>query len=66
MDPKETFALLDELDALGFNNESFAQLHHFNLRERHETVASFRAYCRKLCQKSQTFKPTGTNERVHQ
>lgn len=66
MDPKRTLELLNELQELGLSNEAFAQLHHFILRDKAETIASFRAYCEKRCKNNSAFKPNGTNELVHQ
>jgi hypothetical protein len=61
MDPKRTLELLNELEELGLNDEAFWRLHHFRPQKR-ETIAGFRAYC----EKTSTFRPGGTNERVHQ
>ena len=63
--PKRTLELLDELNELGFNDEAFWRLHHFRHRKK-ETIASFRSYCEKLCEKNSAFMPAGTNERVHE
>ena len=34
MDPKQTLALLDELELLGFMDEAFWRLHHFRGKKR--------------------------------
>ena len=34
MDPKQTLALLDELERLGFMDEAFWRLHHFRGKKR--------------------------------
>lgn len=40
---QETLRLLDELEPLGFDDDAFSTLHHFDK----ETIASHRAYCKK-------------------
>jgi hypothetical protein len=57
--PRQTLALLDELQALGFPDDAFSRLHHF--WPKRERPASFRAYCRKTA----TFAPFSRNRTVH-
>ena len=59
VNPKQTLALLDELQKLGFDNEAFSRLHHFRHRTK-ETIARHRYYC----EKTSTFRPDSANERV--
>ena len=60
MNPKRSLELLDQLVALGFTDEAFAQLHHFRLKNRRDHIAAHRRYC----EKTESFHDDGENERV--
>jgi hypothetical protein len=62
VDPKTTVLILDRLEALGFNNDAFAALHHFKEKGRADTIASHRSYCNK----TDSFQEGGANARVQQ
>lgn len=47
MDPQETIRLLDELERLGFDDKSFALLHHFREQGRRDNIAAHRRYCER-------------------
>ena len=38
--------LIDILQSLGFDNDSFSRLHHLRQQNKYETIGSFSAYCR--------------------
>jgi len=61
VDPKDTLKLLDQMEALGFNDDAFWLLHHFRERK-HETIGSFRRYCSD----HQAFQKNGNNQLVHE
>jgi hypothetical protein len=60
MDPKQTLALLDELERSGFTDEAFWRLHHFRGKKR-VTINRFRYYCKR----PDSFRPDHNKERVH-
>ena len=62
VDPKSSIRLLDELARYGFNNELFAQIHHFNKRNAKAKIPAHIRYC----QKTNEFQLGGTNELVQQ
>lgn len=55
-----TLELLAELDALGFDDQAFARLHHWRLKAKAETIRSFKAYAAK----HDEFQADGNNDRV--
>jgi hypothetical protein len=58
---QRTIQLLDELEALGFNDHAFGHLHHFRAtRGVYDTIAAHRRYA----EKTQEFRKGGTNEKV--
>lgn len=59
-----TLHLLDELTAKGFDDSAFWRLHHFRLRKAHETIASHRAYCKKIAHNSDHFQDGSENTLV--
>ncbi|HEY1985162.1 MAG TPA: hypothetical protein VGG85_07125, partial [Terracidiphilus sp.] len=61
MDRDQTLATLDELQRRGFNDEAFWLLHHWRVRNDHETIRGFRTYSMGLIH---GFKDGDTNERV--
>ena len=44
--PQRTLDLLDELEALGFDDSAFAKLHHFRLMGVSDTIQKHRDYCK--------------------
>jgi hypothetical protein len=60
--PKRTIELLDQLEGLGFSNDDFRALHHFDLERRREPIQDMRDYCEKVG----AFHDDGTNERVRE
>lgn len=60
MNPKRSLELLDQLEELGFNDEAFARLHHFRLKNRRDYISAHRRYCEKIT----SFKDDGENEGV--
>jgi hypothetical protein len=65
LDSSCTIRLLDELEALGFNDDAFARLHHFWQRPdehpgRRSTINSHRLYCHRTTH----FRPDGNNARL--
>lgn len=60
-DPKEALRLLDELEALGFDDQAFALLGHLRDAGRSDTIAAYRQYCRDL---KGRFESGGVNEAV--
>ncbi|MFO0774502.1 MAG: hypothetical protein U0172_07555 [Nitrospiraceae bacterium] len=58
-DPRRTIRLLDELESLGFTDEAFAEIHHF---ERGTTIERHRKYCLE----TGAFQESKANERVQQ
>ena len=60
---KRTIELLDELEALGFDDHAFGHLHHFRAtRGVYEAIATHRKYLEKTTR----FREGGTNEKVQQ
>ena len=59
-DPNDTLLLIDRLEALGFNNQAVAQLHHFQERDSDAGIPAHRAYC----EKTTLFQEGGTNAKV--
>lgn len=59
-----TLELLDELTAKGFDDSAFWRLHHFRLRKARETIASHRAYCKKIVFNSNLFQDESENSLV--
>ena len=59
IDPTNTVALLDRLEKLGFTDEFFDIVHHFN----GESIERHRKYC---ADHAGAFKAGGTNEQVQQ
>jgi len=59
-----TLELLDELTARGFDDSAFWRLHHFRLRKVRETIASHRAYCKKIALNSNQFQDDSENTLV--
>jgi hypothetical protein len=59
-DPRRTLALLDELEELQFDDQSFALLHHFQ----NHTIAEHRRYCEMQVQNDARFQVNGTNSMV--
>jgi len=58
---KRTIELLDELEALGFDDQAFGHLHHFRAtRGVYDTIAAHRRYAEKTAE----FRKGGTNEKV--
>jgi len=58
---KRTIELLDELEALGFDDHAFGHLHHFRAtRGVYDTIAAHRRYAEKTAE----FRKGGTNEKV--
>jgi hypothetical protein len=60
LDPKHSLALLDELEALGFDDEAFGRLHHYRAKERMARIQAHREYCARI----EAFHEDGENERV--
>jgi hypothetical protein len=56
MSPTRSVWLLNELERLGFTDDAFGVLHHFEK----DTIQAHRSYCARV----ETFQPDGTNERV--
>lgn len=44
--PQRTLDLLDQLQALGFDDEAFAKLHHYRLKGVKDTIQKHREYCK--------------------
>jgi hypothetical protein len=60
MNSKQTIAYLDELQKLGFTDESFSLIHHFQLKNEKHPISTHRAYC----ENTDAFQADGNNERV--
>jgi hypothetical protein len=58
--PERTIELLDQLEALGFDDQAFARLHHFRLKGRRPTISAHRLYC----DATSSFQDAGENELV--
>jgi hypothetical protein len=57
--PQRTIELLDQLSALGFTDEDFRVVHHF---DRDASIRSMRAYCERRV----SFHEDRTNQRVRE
>lgn len=44
--PRRTLDLLDQLEALGFDDKAFAKLHHHRLKGINDTIRKHRDYCK--------------------
>ena len=44
--PQRTLDLLDQLEALGFDDSAFSSLHHYRLKGVADTVKKHRDYCK--------------------
>jgi hypothetical protein len=60
--PSFTIMVLDELEPLGFNDESFSALHHFREKGRKTSISAHRDYC----EQTEKFDENGANLRVQQ
>jgi hypothetical protein len=58
--PKQTIAYLDELLTLGFTDEAFWKIHHFQEKGENHPINTHRTYC----EKTDSFQDGGNNERV--
>lgn len=61
-EPEYTLLLLDKLEEQGFDDDAFAELHHFKEKNRTDTIKAHRAYCKK----SKSFQPASNNLKVQQ
>ena|SRR5271155_879642 len=60
MNPQRTVELLNELETLGFTNDSFWRLHHFRENGEKDTIGSHKSYC----EQRGSFQDNSNNERV--
>lgn len=60
MGPRKSIDLLTSLESLGFTDEAFSRLHHFRLKNKHESIENHRNYCNSRS----SFKRDGENERT--
>ncbi len=59
--PQRMLQLLDELDALGFNNDDYRLIHHWGEKAR---ISSMVSHCNKLIESGGSFRGSHNNECV--
>lgn len=63
---QRTLDLLNELQGLGFSDEAFAELHHFQLSGKNASIEAHRAYLQKAAKEKGQKRVVRTNQKVQQ